>query len=211
MKPARKSAARVLAAALMLIGASAAAQQPSPPRPAPAPRPPAAPKAAPAPETAQTQPPPAAAGQEPQHTTASYGDWVVRCDVLPGPPAQKNCDMEQLAQVQGQPNPISRVAIPLPPKGEGPRLFVQVPVNVSFVTPIKITADDKDAGVTTPFRRCLPAGCFGELDLKDDVQKKFRASAEPGKIIYKDAADRDVAIPVSFKGFAQAYEALLKQ
>ena len=210
MPIAKQRLARCLAAAFLLaIAGGAAAQQP--PRPAPAPRPPAAPKTAPAPETAPTQPAPAAASQEPQHTTASYGDWVVRCDVLPGPPIQKNCDMEQLAQVQGQPNPISRVAIPLPPKGEGPRLFVQVPVNVSFVTPIKITADDKDAGVTTPFRRCLPAGCFGELDLKDDVQKKFRASAEPGKIIYKDAADRDVAIPVSFKGFAQAYEALLKQ
>jgi invasion protein IalB len=208
---ARKSAVRILAAAVALTGATAAAQQP-PPRPAPAPHAPAAPKTAPAPQhSAQAPATAAAAVQEPQRTTATYGDWVLRCEILPGPPVQKNCDMEQLAQVQGQTNPISRVAIPLPPKGEAPKLFVQLPVNASFAAPIKIMADGKDAGVTTPFRRCVPAGCFGELDLKDDLQKKFRAAGEPGKIVFNDASDHEVAIPLSFKGFGQAYEALFKQ
>ena len=119
--------------------------------------------------------------------------------------------MEQLAQVQGQANPISRVAIPLPPKGEPAKLFVQLPINVSFAAPLKIMADSKDAGISTPFRRCVPAGCFAEVELKEDLQKKFRGAAEPGKILFKDAADRDVTIPLSFKGFAQAFEALHKQ
>ena len=119
--------------------------------------------------------------------------------------------MEQLAQVQGQANPISRVAIPLPQKGEPPKLFIQLPINVSFSAPLKVTTNDKDAGITTPFRRCVPAGCFAEIELKDDLQKKFRGSTEAGKILFKDAAERDVAIPLSFKGFAQAFEALLKQ
>jgi invasion protein IalB len=203
--------------ALLALAGAAAAQQPTPaPKPTPA-RPAQAPHqapAAPAP-TPQAQaapaPAPAAVDQNPQRTTASYGDWVVRCEVVAGPPPQKNCDMEQLAQVQGQANPISRVAIPLPPKGEPPKLFVQLPINVSFMAPLKIMTNDKDAGITAPFRRCVPAGCFVEIELKDDLQKKFRGSAEAGKITFKDAADRDVAIPLSFKGFAQAFEALLKQ
>jgi invasion protein IalB len=207
MMTVQNSASRILATAVVLIGAAAATAQQPQPRPAPPP----APHHAQVPPAPAAPAVPAAAGQEPQHTTATYGDWVVRCDIQPGPPAQKACDMEQLAQMQGQANPISRVAIPLPPKGESPKLFVQLPVNVSFTAPIKITADDKDGGITTPFRRCVPAGCFGELDLREELQKKFRASAEPGKIIYKDAADHDIAIPVSFKGFAQAYETLLKQ
>ena len=206
-----------LTTSLMLaaFAGAAVAQQPAP-KPTPA-RPtqpaqhqaPAAP--APAPQ-AQTAPAPAAVDQNPQRTTASYGDWVVRCDTLAGPPPQKHCDMEQLAQVQGQTNPISRVAIPVPPKGEPPKLFVQLPVNVSFMAPLKITINDKDAGITAPFRRCVPAGCFVEIELKDDLQKKFRAAAaEPGKINFKDAGDRDVAIPLSFKGYTQAFEALVKQ
>jgi invasion protein IalB len=196
---------------LLALAGGAVAQQPAPkptpPRPA---QPPHQAPAAPAPQ-AQTAPAPATTDQNPQRTTASYGDWVVRCEVVPGPPPQKNCDMEQLAQVQGQANPISRVAIPLPQKGEPPKFFIQVPINVSFAAPIKVTTNDKDAGITTPFRRCVPAGCFGEIELKDDLQKKFRGSTEAGKILFKDAADRDVAIPLSFKGFAQAFEALLKQ
>jgi invasion protein IalB len=185
------NAARALAALLLLASAGTAAAQPQP-RPAQ----PAAPAAP-------------ATNHEPQRTTATYGDWVVRCEIPATPPAKKTCDMEQVAQ--GQTGPISRVAISLPGKGESIKLFVQLPVNVSFAAPLRITPDGRDAGVTTPFRRCVPAGCFAELELKDDLQKKFRASADPGKIIFKDAGDHEVAIPVSFKGFAQAYEALLKQ
>lgn len=205
MRVAETKIARTLAGVLVLILAGAAAAQQPAPKPTPA-RPAQHPAPAPAPQ-AQAAP----VDQNPQRTTASYGDWVVRCEVVPGPPPQKNCDMEQLAQVQGQTNPISRVAIPLPQKGEPPKFFIQLPINVSFMVPIKVTTSDKDTGVTTPFRRCVPAGCFGEIELKDDLQKKFRASTEAGKITFKDAADRDVAIPLSFKGFAQAFEALLKQ
>ncbi len=207
MKIVGKNAACLATAVVLTVLAGGAAAQQTAPKPAP-------PKPAPAqhPAPAPTQPAQAPTEQSPQRTTASYGDWVVRCETQPGPPPQKNCDMEQLAQVQGQANPISRVAIPLPAKGEPPKMFVQLPINVSFSAPLKITVDGKDPGITTPFRRCVPAGCFAEIELKDDLQKKFRAAAaEPGKIIFKDAGDRDVAIPLSFKGFAQAFEALLKE
>jgi len=212
MRVAEKTIACGFAAALLLTLAGTAAAQQPPPKPAPAKPAPAQPPAQHAAPVTQGQAAPAApADQSPQRTTASYGDWVVRCETTPGPPPQKNCEMDQLAQIQGQAQPISRVLIPLMPKGEPPKLFVQVPINVSFAVPLKITVDAKDASISTPFRRCIPAGCFAELELKEDLQKKFRAAAEPGKIIYKNAGDQDVTIPVSFKGFAQAYEALLKQ
>jgi len=211
MRVAEKTVARGFAAALLLTLAGPAAAQQPPPKPAP-PKP-----AAPAPHPAPAQHPPATQGQAaapadqtPQRTTASYGDWVVLCEIAPGPPPQKNCGMEQLAQMQGQ-GTISRVLIPLPAKGEPPKLFIQLPTNVSFAAPLKITADAKDPSISTPFRRCVPGGCVAEIDLKDDLQKKFRDAAEPGKIIYKNAADQDVTIPLSFKGFGQAFEALLKQ
>jgi invasion protein IalB len=195
-----KNAVALLAGALLMwLAGGAAAQQARPPA---APRPPQASPPAP---SAQVSPP------EPQRTTATYGDWVLRCEIQPGPPLQKTCAMEQLAQVQGQTNPISRAAIALPAKGEPPKLIVQLPVNVSLSAPVTITYDSKDPGVSTPFRRCIPAGCFTEIDLKDDLQKKFRTSAEAGKIQFKDSAEHEVAIPLSFKGFGQAFDALLKQ
>jgi invasion protein IalB len=201
MRIAEKCAAVLLAGVLTTI--AAAAQQPTPPRPA-APRPPQ-------PQQNAQAPQPAPAEQTPQRTTATYGDWVVRCDIQPGPPAQKICAMEQLAQVQGQPNPISRVAVPLPAKGAAAKLIVQLPVNVSLSTAVKIMSDSKDPGISAPFKTCVPAGCFADIDLKDDMQKKFRTAAEGGKLQFKDAAEHDVAIPLSFKGYGQAFDALLKQ
>jgi invasion protein IalB len=215
MPTTERHAAPLLAGALLLILAgSAAAQQPAPRVPTPPARPaPAQHAQTPVAPAAPAAPPaqPAQAAQEPQRTTASFGDWVVRCETLAGPPLQKTCDMDQFAQVQGQANPISRVAIPLPAKGQPAKLIVQLPVNVSFAVGVRIAADSKDAGVIAPFRRCVPSGCLAEIDLKDDLLKKFRASPEAGKLQFKDAAERDVAIPLSFKGFGQAYDALLKQ
>jgi invasion protein IalB len=199
-----KNAVRLLAGTLLVVLAGGAAAQQAPQRPSVAPRPPHAQAAPPAPAAQGALP-------EPQRTTASYGDWVLRCEIQPGPPLQKTCAIEQLAQVQGQTNPISRAAVALPAKGEPPKLIVQLPVNVSLSAPVTITYDSKDPGISTPFRRCIPAGCFTEIDLKDDLQKKFRASAEAGKIQFKDSTEHEVAIPLSFKGFGQAFDALLKQ
>ncbi len=197
-------------AAALLTGAflaaiPVAAQQPTtPPRPAPRPAQPPAPRA---------QPPAAAAApvqQGPQRTSATYGDWVVRCEVAEGQ-TQKTCDMEQLAQMQGQTNPISRIAIPLPVKGQEAKLIVQLPVNVSLADGVKIEVDAKDRGLNFPFTRCVPAGCLAETPLKEEEMKRFRAETQPGKMLYKDAADRAVVIPLSFKGFGQAFDALIKQ
>jgi invasion protein IalB len=41
--------------------------------------------------------------------------------------------------------------------------------------------------------------------------KKFRASDGVGKLVFKDAGGRDVAVPLSFKGFRAAFDALLKE
>ena len=198
---------RTIIAAASLAGAGlkavpTAAQQPPTPRPV-------APRPAPVPHP---QPPaaPAAPVEGPQRTSASYGDWVVRCEVTDAQPPQKNCDMEQLAQMQGQANPISRVAIPLPAKGQPARLIIQVPVNVSLSAPVRISADNKDH-MTVPFHRCIPAGCFADTDIKEDEIRRFRAETAAGKLLYKDSADRDVTIPLSFKGFGQAFDALVKQ
>src|SRR5262245_63031319 len=81
--------------ALLLAAGSADAQQPAPPAPKPAPRP--APQH-PTPVPAQQAQAPV--DQNPQRTTASYGDWTVRCETAPGPPPQKHCEMDQLAQTQ---------------------------------------------------------------------------------------------------------------
>jgi invasion protein IalB len=169
---------------------------------------------APAPRPAQPSQQPAPAvrvpqSDEPQQTTATYGDWVVQCVANSSAPATQNCDMAQVTQLQGKNVPFSRVAITHPDKSV--QLIVQVPVNASFATPAHIQTGDADPGLAAPFSNCTPGGCFAIIELKEDALKKFREAHGVGKLVFDDAGGHAVAVPVSFNGFAAAFEALLKK
>ncbi len=190
-----------VAACLLLASVGAAvAQQPATPRPPP-PHPPARP----------AQPAPPTSG-EPQQTSATYDDWIVQCQMRAGPPAEKLCEMQQMTQtqVQGAARPFSRVLIPRPEKGQPIKLIVQVPVNVSFRTDVRIVPGDADPGLSAPFAQCVPSGCFAEFELKDETIKRLGAISTPGKLTFVDAGGHEIAVPISFKGFLQAYDALLR-
>lgn len=197
-------------ALLTVLDSSANAQQPPPTR-RPAPRPAQA-----APAQPSVAAPPAASpaqGNSPQRTTATYDDWIVQCETQAGAPPRKICEMTQVTQltVQGKSQPFSRVAILQPAKDQMGTLVVQVPVNASFATNVRVQSSDADQGIAAPFARCVPSGCFAEIELKDDVLRKFRAANAAGKISFADAAGRTLAVPVSFNGFGKAYDALLKE
>jgi invasion protein IalB len=148
---------------------------------------------------------------EPQRTTATFMDWVVQCESLTKPQYQKVCDMAQVTQVQGKNIPFSRVALAQQKKGQPIRLIVQVPVNASFGSTVRIRTSDADPGIAAPFARCVPSGCFAEFDLREDMVKKFRAATGTGKLSFADSGGHEVVVPLSFNGFNQAYEALLKE
>ncbi|MFZ3357888.1 MAG: invasion associated locus B family protein [Xanthobacteraceae bacterium] len=188
-------------AAALAISFAARAQAQQPPRPAlPAhPVPPA-----------HTSPP-ANSGDAPQRTTATYGDWILECVQNDAPPSEPACDMAQVTQLQGKNVPFSRVAVGRPTKGQPVKLIVQVPVNASFRTDVHIQTGDADPGVIAPFAECAPAGCFAEFDLKEDILKKLRDANSVGKLSFADAGGHDVAVPISFKGFNEAFDALLKK
>jgi invasion protein IalB len=207
----RKCVSFATAAMLAVILGSAAAQAQQQPAPRPAPPRPAAQPQAPSQPQAQSQP--AAQGDAPQSTTATYGDWVVQCQTQAGPPPQKLCEMAQVAQaqVQGRTVPFSRIGIVRPVKGEPIRFIVQVPVNVSFATNVHIQTADADPGIIAPFARCLPSGCFADFELKEETLRKFRAAAAGGKLTFADAGGHEISAPVSFSGFAQALDALMKE
>jgi invasion protein IalB len=144
-----------------------------------------------------------------QSTTATYEDWTVRCSTGAGSPPQKSCDMEQLSYGESKEQPFSRLAI-WRDNGKQVSLVVQVPVSVWLATGLRIEIGGKYIGLSAPFSRCGPAGCFAEIGLTAEVQKQFLTATEAGRILYKNTAQQDVAIPLSFKGFGQAFDGLAK-
>jgi invasion protein IalB len=185
-------------AVVMSLASGTAAQQPAP-RPS-APRP-GAPRPVPEPAPDET----------PQSTTATYGDWVLQCVTRSGPPRETICDIAQVTQIQGKNIPFSRVAVAHPQKGQPVKLVVQVPVNASFGSDVRLQPADNEAALQAPFNNCTPNGCFAEFDLKDEAMRKLRAASGAGKLSFADAGGHDITVPVSFNGFGQAFEALVKK
>ena len=119
--------------------------------------------------------------------------------------------MVQYTQMQGQAGVISQIAIGRPVKGQPIKMVFQVPLGVWLPTGAKLATGAQDSGLAAPFKRCVAAGCFADLEVRDDTIRKLRAMSEPGKLQFKDGATKDVSLPVSFKGFGAAFDALAKE
>lgn len=146
--------------------------------------------------------------QTPQSTTATYDDWVVRCEKGDQGTA---CEMTQTSQVKGSNRVVSIIAVGVA-KGNGPtKVVFQVAVNVWLPSGITLTTRDGQSTIASSFTRCLPTGCFAETEISPAVLQKLRALKDQGSLRFKEANQKDVAIPVSFKGFNQAYEAMSKE
>lgn len=146
----------------------------------------------------------------PERTTATFGDWILRCETV-GEPATRRCEVAQIIAAKGQQGAIAQVAIGRL-AARGPlRLTMILPVNVSIPARPKIqTAPDDTAPLELSWTECLGGGCLATATLTDEAVARLAVRSEPGSIAFKDAAQRDVGIGLSFRGLAQAMAALGK-
>lgn len=157
-------------------------------------------------------PPPV--GTEPQNTSATYGDWMLRCARNgDGPQAVRVCEVQQQFQVnaQGQSQPFAQLAIGhASPKDPLHVTFIVSP-NVAFPSDVRLTSDDKDMQpVVLNWSTCVPAACRADGELKDDQLKRWKALAANGHLTFKASTGKDFPITISVRGLAQALDALPK-
>ncbi|HEV2542596.1 MAG TPA: invasion associated locus B family protein [Methylobacterium sp.] len=161
-------------------------------------------------QAAPTAPPVPA---EPGTTSASYGDWVMRCQR--GGSAEKPvrvCEVAQSMQVQGQTQPIAQIAVGRVGAGQPLQITILLPPNVAFPSSVRVLMDDKDAaGVELAWRRCLPGVCVADAALKEEPLRRWRGAAGSGRIAFKNAGGQEITIPLSFRGLAQALDALTRE
>jgi invasion protein IalB len=59
-----------------------------------------------------------------------------------------------------------------------------------------MTAEASDPyPVDLNWRRCLPGGCFADVEIKDEVLERWRGLGNPGAILFKDSTGRDISVP----------------
>ncbi len=149
---------------------------------------------------------------DPGTTSATYGDWVLRC-VRSGPADKKVkvCEVSQTLQLKGQTAPIAQIAFGKVTPTDPLKLTVVLPSSIALPSTVKLSVGDADPQAQTlAWRRCLPTGCYAEILPSADVLKSYRAATAPGRLAFRNAADRDIAIPFSFVGLPQALDALAK-
>ena len=154
-------------------------------------------------------PPPSAAG--PDNTTATYGDWTLRCTMTSGASSKRSCEIVQSIVLQGQTAPLSQLAIGRMTPGDPLYFTAVLPTNVTFPSTVRIALDERDKQpVELAWTRCLPTGCFASLAVTDPVLKRWRVQDSGGRLIFKNGAGQDVSVPISFRGLGRALDALQK-
>jgi invasion protein IalB len=180
------------ASALWAAGAFAASDKP---KPAPEPTP-----------KQEAEPIPG----DPQLTTASYGDWVERCQrVTANGEPRRVCEVALTVVASGQTQPLAEVAVGRPRKGAPLKLTLVLPVNVGLPSAPKITADNGDA-FELAWRQCVPAGCFADAAFSADAQRVFR-EAKSAKVESKAAGGGLFNFQLSLRGLPQALDALARE
>lgn len=114
--------------------------------------------------------------------------------------------------MQGQAAPIAQIAIGWVGR-EPMRVTAVRPVAVSFPSTLRVQAGEEPANAKGPpaldlaRRRCLRS-CVADAAPTEDVIKRWRSTAEPGRILSRDSAGREATIPLSLRGYLHALDAL---
>lgn len=170
-------------------------------------------------QTPTAPPPPAAdATAGPERTAAQFGDWTVQCVTVPQG-GRRICEMAQTIQDQQRQQPVAVVAVGRVAKDQPLKLALRVPVNVLVAQPARLVLEGPAGPANEPlslaFQRCSvqPLGCFAEAELRDEALRRLRArpADRPGRIGWREAGGGEASIPVSFRGFAAAWDALQKE
>ncbi|HEY5226807.1 MAG TPA: invasion associated locus B family protein [Methylovirgula sp.] len=177
----------------------------------------AASPAKPAPkESAPHRPAKAAAPADPRIATTGFGAWALRCRKPPAKSekdakADRACEISETIEAQDRSGPIAKLSIGQPGGTGALHAIVILPNNVSFPSSVHIRSDDKDIwGVRLDWVRCIPGGCFAETLLADATVAHWHDLDTTGDIVFTDSTGEQITLPMSFKGFGQAIDALKK-
>jgi invasion protein IalB len=153
-----------------------------------------------------------AVSTEPQNTSATYGDWVLRCSRNgEGTQVVRVCEVVTPFQIQGQQAPFAQLAIGRISAKDPLHITFMMTPNVAFPSNVKLSVDEKDTQpIELSWSSCVPAGCRADGDLKDDQLKRWKALTANAQLKFKDSTGREYTAPISVRGLTQALDALAK-
>ena len=151
-----------------------------------------------------------AISNDPQMTTATFGDWIERCQrVSANGEPRRFCEVALTVTASGQSAPLAEIAIGRLKKADSLRLTLVLPVNVSFPSAPKISLDAADP-LELAWRQCVPAGCFADAAFGVEAQRAWR-EAKSAKVESKSAGGQSFNFAISLRGLPQALDAMARE
>jgi invasion protein IalB len=112
--------------------------------------------------------------------------------------------------VQGQQQPVAQVAVGYDKTDLRFTLLVPPAISLSRGPTLGV-ANASAPHFDLAWRRCLPNGCFADVAVGAELLKTLRGHSDPMQIDFKDAAEREVKLPLSMRGLVPALDALAKE
>ncbi len=149
----------------------------------------------------------AGAGAAPKDGT-KFDNWAIRCE-KPGegdPSKIEVCYAFQNVVTKEKNQRVLNVAVGYAPKIDVPVALITLPLGIALPPGASLTLDDGQP-IRFPIERCEPNGCRAGLKLEKDLLDRL-TKANKVQISFHDGAHRPVNIPLSMKGFGDAFQTL---
>lgn len=156
--------------------------------------------------TAETAP----TASTPDQTTATFGDWTLRCDRRPDlTPPQRVCELLLVIQKPGETAAQAQIAIGRVAAGQALRITAVLPPNVALKTnPRVVIEGQKPLSTELSWTRCIAGACFADSEVSPDLLNALRSRSEAARLDYRDGTERETSQSVSFRGVRPALDAL---
>ena len=136
-----------------------------------------------------------------QETVSAYQDWRVACP--PATAAAQNCEMQEEVLDSKSGTAVARVSITT--EKNKPELGLTLPLGVALPPGVGFVLGT-DAPHLASYRTCNTGGCIAVLPIDDKLTTAI-GNAKDGKVLVAGLDGKVVAIPISFKGYADAARA----
>ena len=130
--------------------------------------------------------------------------WIVNCASVTG---QVNCEAVQRLMLQKTGQLLLGITIRLPKGAKDPTMMVQLPHGMYLPSGVSLKIDDS-AAKKEPVQTCDAKGCYVGLAIDPGLLKTMQ-SGKAMTVTFQNLAKKDITIPVTLSGFAEAYKKLL--
>lgn len=156
---------------------------------------------------------PTYAADEPVSTTATYGSWTVRCNMIAASAdaePQKLCEMVQSIRIRDTGQVLMEIALGRLNEADPISMVFKLPsvvwlrtdVTVSFGEAVKPSPD-----FTASYFRCQPDFCLADVGLDADQQTAILA--ENSLVVgFADGTQKPINVPISLDGFGAAFNSI---